>query len=168
MTTIDKTTVSISDLRTAIKDAERAYKFGYWLSYARQHVFTDEYQIKALDRGFLPDNSGYVEHVTGLYTLRAWLRGKLHRLNPPAPIRDFNRSMRATGRVELEWDAAKHNRELAEKYAPKFPVKVDDPYVDTGLRAEIAADLATAAQAADLPGVNVSALGRTITFAANG
>jgi len=64
----------------------------------------------------------YADVVTGLYTLRAWGRGRLHRKNPPAHVRDYNRSMRETGREKLctEWDAEEHNRKLAERVGQQY------------------------------------------------
>ena len=60
----------------------------------------------------------YEKHVTALYTLRAWCRGKMHRKNPPAPIRDFNRTMEEQGLPDrLSWDMEKHNQSIAETTA---------------------------------------------------
>lgn len=61
-------------------------------------------------------------YSTRLYTLRAWLRGKLHRLNPPAEIRDFNRSMLETGRPSevRSWDAREHNERVAMGIAGEY------------------------------------------------
>jgi hypothetical protein len=54
--------------------------------------------------------------ATALYTLRAWVRGRLHRTQPPRELRD---SSAALG-VPLEWDAKEHNRKLAEQVAPRY------------------------------------------------
>ena len=63
----------------------------------------------------------YETHVTSLYTLRAYIRGKMHRKNPPAPIRDFNRTMEELGQPDrLTWDMEKHNKTIAEETAKKY------------------------------------------------
>jgi hypothetical protein len=54
--------------------------------------------------------------ATALYTLRAWVRGRLHRTQPPRELRD---STAALG-LPLEWDAKEHNRKLAEQVAPRY------------------------------------------------
>lgn len=160
MTTIDKTTISIPNLVTVIKETESAVRCGRWTEVARCYRLIDAQTLSYMDR-FPGTNYRAVETLTGLYTLRAWLRGKLHRLNPPAQIRDYNRAMRETGRVEQEWDAAKHNRELAEKWAPKFPVPV--PSVE---ECEIAESLGAALKSA--PGVDVRVRGGDVVLTATG
>lgn len=63
----------------------------------------------------------YPDIVTGLYTLRARTRGRCHRKNPPAPIRDYNRSMEMTGEERrMTWDREEHNQKLAEKFAVHY------------------------------------------------
>ncbi len=72
--------------------------------------------------------TSYENHVTGLYTLRAYLRGKMHRQNPPAPIRDFNRTMEETGSNErITWLMEEHNRILAEKTAKEYVLQEEAP-----------------------------------------
>ena len=63
----------------------------------------------------------YEEHVTALYTLRAYLRGRMHRKNPPAPIRDYNRTMEEQGSPSrMTWNMEDHNRKLAEQTAQHY------------------------------------------------
>lgn len=67
--------------------------------------------------------------ATALYTLRAWAHGRLHRTQPPRELRD---SSAALG-VPLEWDAQAHNRRLAERVAPRYPVTASEPGRSTTL-----------------------------------
>ena len=63
----------------------------------------------------------YEEYVTALYTLRAWCRGKMHRKNPPAPIRDFNRTAEQNGWTDrMTWNMEDHNRKIAEQTAKRY------------------------------------------------
>jgi hypothetical protein len=103
---IQKNTVNIQKLVSDIHSSEEAYRTGTWFTYAAERGL----------RKF-----GYVDHVTALYTLRAATRSKLHRLNPPQNIRDYNRYLLESGGVVREWDAAEHNRAIAEAMAPQYP-----------------------------------------------
>ena len=87
--------------------------------------------VEYVKMGACPNCNG--NHVTGLYTLRAWLRGKLHRHNPPEEIRDFNRTVQEQGLPYKlrEWDATDHNRKIAEKVAEGFRRK-PEPATATG------------------------------------
>ncbi|MEM9462698.1 MAG: hypothetical protein AAGF11_51595 [Myxococcota bacterium] len=66
---------------------------------------------------------GLAAQITALYTLRAWLRDRLHRTQPPRDLRD---SCRALG-VPLEWDARRHNRKVAERVAPCYRLPDQPP-----------------------------------------
>jgi len=61
--------------------------------------------------------------VTALYTLRAWVRGRLHRTAAPRELRDSSKSLG----VPLEWDAREHNRKLAERVAPRYVPTATQP-----------------------------------------
>lgn len=103
-----------TDIRKLVDDihsAEAAHKNRAWTEWCSE-------------RGYglpgLPARS-YPDIVTGLYTLRAQTRGRCHRKNPPAPIRDYNRSMEMNGSKDrMTWDMEKHNQQLAEKFAPHY------------------------------------------------
>lgn len=103
---IDKKTVNVQKLVSDIHNSEEAHRAGAWPAYAKEHGL----------RRF-----GYADHVTALYTLRAATRSKLHRLNPPANIRDYNRHLLESGGVAKEWYASEHNRAIAEGMAAKYP-----------------------------------------------
>ena len=99
--------IDIPKLVEDIKAAEAAQRKCRWSEYKEKN---------GLHRW-----SYYEAHVTGLYTLRAWLRGRMHRKNPPAGIRDFNRTMEEQGRdARMQWDMEEHNRSLAEKTAERY------------------------------------------------
>jgi len=103
--------IDIRKLVDEIHAAEAAHRSGKWAEFCEQ-------------RG-LGRFTSYAKTVTGLYTLRAWHRGKCHRLNPPESIRDFNRTMIEQGRSErLGWDRLEHNKKIAEKIAPHFQREV--------------------------------------------
>ena len=57
--------------------------------------------------------------ATELYTLRAWLRGKLHRKNPPEHLRHLARDL---GK-EITWDAKEHAREIAERVGKRYQIE---------------------------------------------
>ena len=106
--------VNVKKLIEDIKTGEQAYRSGSWKSWCESRGLVTRWS-----GGFWP--TPYADHMTGLYTLRAHLRGRIHRKNPPAPIRDFHRSMLELGeKHELKWDMEKHNRELAEKFAEPY------------------------------------------------
>ena len=111
---ITRDMIDINKLVDSIHAAEDAHRDGTWSEYAKTN-------------GIRVWN--YAGHVTGLYTLRAWLRGRLHRQNPPEQIRDFNRTMEEQDRpARLDWDATEHNRKIAVKVAEAFMI----PEVATG------------------------------------
>lgn len=116
--TLTREDINIEKLVESIHAAEDAYRNGTWREYAKEN-------------GFSPWN--YAGHVTGLYTLRAWLRGRLHRHNPPEEIRDFNRTVQEQGLPYKlrEWDATDHNRKIAEQVAERFR-REPEPAAATG------------------------------------
>jgi hypothetical protein len=68
----------------------------------------------------------YRRYVTALYTLRAYLRGRLHRNNPPPEVRDYNRAARqdpSLQRGPMWWNRLEHNRELALRTAPRYQAR---------------------------------------------
>lgn len=66
----------------------------------------------------------FADAATNLYTLRAYLRGKIHRTTPPAPIRDFNRTMREQGRpARITWNRITASHSVAMKYAAFYVSK---------------------------------------------
>lgn len=106
--------VNVEKLVEDIKTGETAYRSGSWYSWCESRGLGQKWG----DR-FWP--TPYAVHMTGLYTLRAFLRGRMHRKNPPAPLRDFHRSMLETGiEHELIWDMEKYNRDLAEKFSEAY------------------------------------------------
>jgi len=110
--------INIEKLVDDIHAAETARREGGWTDFCRARGMG-----RTLGSYYFPAN--YADYVTGLYTLRAWVRGRLHRKNPPAAVRDFNRSMRETGRERrcIDWDAKEHNRELAENVAANYELE---------------------------------------------
>lgn len=114
---ITRDMIDITKLVDSIHAAEDSYRDGSWGEYAKTNGIS---------------RWNYAGHVTGLYTLRAWLRGKLHRHNPPEEIRDFNRTVKEQGLPYKlrEWDATEHNRKIAEKVAEGF--MVPEPEAATG------------------------------------
>ncbi len=76
--------------------------------------------------------------VTALYTLRAWVRGRLHRTQPPRPLRDAYRDMGLT----LSWDAKQHNRTEAERAAERYRLAEDERTPGSG-RASASASIAS-------------------------
>ena len=104
--------INIPKIVSDIKEAEAARS--NWRSYCEQNGIG-----KRLRTWW--SFPSYEDHVTSLYTLRAWCRGRMHRKNPPAPIRDFNRTMEEQGSSErIGWDMEKHNRNIAEKTAKDY------------------------------------------------
>lgn len=111
------TNVNIEKLVEDIKTGEQAYRSGSWKEWCESRG----QGIKIGER-FFPFQ--YPEKMTVLYTLRAFLRGRMHRRNPPAPLRDFHRSMLEQGQEhELVWDMEEHNRKLAESHAPAYAME---------------------------------------------
>lgn len=92
-----------------IHHAEAANRDGAWRAYAVAHDLPLEYR----------------RHVTALYTLRAYLRGRLHRHNPPPEVRDYNRSLRANPNPyggPMRWNRLEHNRAVALQAAARYQV----------------------------------------------
>ena len=106
--------VNIEKLVEDIKTGEQAYRSGSWKSWCESRGLGTVF-----GSAFWP--TPYADHMTGLYTLRAFLRGRMHRRNPPAPLRDFHRSMLDEGIAhELKWDMEDHNRKLAERFVESY------------------------------------------------
>lgn len=101
--------VDIEKLVNDIKAGEKARRKGEWETWAKE-------------KGKYRWAPQYAPHMTSLYTLRAFLRGRMHRKNPPPELRDYHRSMIQTGHRtgELEWDMEAHNRRIAEKIAESY------------------------------------------------
>jgi hypothetical protein len=112
---ITKDTIDIHKLVDTIHTVETAQRSGTWATYAKENGLGKQYSSF-----FYP--TFYSTYATGLYTLRAWLRGKLHRQNPPEEIRDFNRTVQEQGlSYKLkEWDSTEHNKKIAEDFAVGF------------------------------------------------
>jgi hypothetical protein len=110
--------IDIEKLVDDIHAAEKARREGGWTDFCRARGLGKRFNSDY----YFPVN--YVSYVTGLYTLRAWARGRLHRKNPPTEVRDYNRSMEETGRkMRIKWDAEEHNRKLAEKVAVNYELE---------------------------------------------
>lgn len=111
--------INIEKLVSDIKSGETAGRGTSWDIWCKKRGLGRTYS----DGGrFYPEN--YAEHMTKLYTLRAWLRGRMHRKNPPEDIRDFNRSMEENGSsARMEWDMEKHNRDIAEATSLLYEAK---------------------------------------------
>ena len=109
--------INVPELVADIKACEASRKKGRWSEYAKERGLG-----RQLSQWWHANS--YEDHVTGLYTLRAYLRGKMHRQNPPAAIRDFNRTMEQTGsRERMTWLMGEHNRILAEKTAEGYALQ---------------------------------------------
>jgi hypothetical protein len=109
--------VNVEKLVEDIKSGEKAYREGKWHSWCEPRGLGKKW----FDRWYPAD---YSTHMTGLYTLRAHLRGRTHRKNPPAPIRDFNRSVRDDGsNRRIAWDEAAHNRKIAEEFSEAYKLE---------------------------------------------
>jgi hypothetical protein len=65
--------------------------------------------------------------ATDLYILRAWMRGRLHRQNPPEETRA---SLISAGRDLSTWDAEAHAEEVAERVAYRYLPDEDDEPVE--------------------------------------
>ena len=113
--------IDIRKLVTHIKEAELMRRSGKWEKYTKERGLG-----RQMSQWWHP--AQYEEHVTALYTLRAWCRGKMHRQNPPAPIRDFNRTMEETGQTSrMTWDMEAHNQRIAEATAESYYIDQDEP-----------------------------------------
>lgn len=109
--------INVEKLVSDIKSGEQAYKSGEWYSWCKGR------ELGELWRGVHYPVS-YADHMTALYTLRAFLRGKVHRRNAPAPLRDFHRSMIEQGiDHKLEWDMEEHNQRVAERISAKYRIE---------------------------------------------
>ena len=90
-----------------IHHAEAAQRDGTWQRYAIDRDLPLEYR----------------RHVTALYTLRAYLRGRIHRRNPPPEIRDYNHAARAEPDLLsplMRWNRLEHNRDVALRIAARY------------------------------------------------
>lgn len=90
-----------------IHHAEAANRDGAWQAYAIARDLPLEYR----------------RYVTALYTLRAYLRGRIHRHNPPPEVRDYNRSLRANPNPygePMHWNRLEHNRAVALQTATRY------------------------------------------------
>lgn len=104
----NKETVNIAKLVEDIKSGEKTKDWKQWCK----------------DRGFGTSHSTYffapnkAKHMTCLYTLRALLRGKDHRLNPPNYLRDHNRSLGYP--LNKGWNKEEYNLDQAEKVVENY------------------------------------------------
>ena len=107
--------IDIEKLVSDIKTGEQAYRSGQWKSWCESRGLGRKWSDS-----FWP--TPYADHMTGLYTLRAFLRGRMHRRNPPAQVRDFNRSMlhNDTPGWQMSWSMEEHNRKIAEGVAASY------------------------------------------------
>jgi hypothetical protein len=161
MTDINRFTIDIPQLVADIKAGETAWKAdikakdwtrGNWKAFAMDHGLSE----------FEPANG-----LTKLYTLRAWVRGKLHRQTPPASIRDFNRSMVEAGHPQhaKPWSSHKHNGDIARALAGRY--ERAEPAPDpNAMSSQIAAGIAEALAQRN-PGHSASAYGGTVTISAS-
>ena len=109
--------VDLKKLVEDIKTGEKAYRSGSWKSWCEPRGLGH-----AWSGGFYPTH--YATHMTSLYTLRAFLRGRMHRQSPPADLRDFHRSMLNEGRDHvLKWDMEVHNQRIAEAAAERYSLE---------------------------------------------
>jgi len=108
--------INIEQLVSDIKTGEEAYRGSSWDIWCKKRGLGRTHS----DGGrYYP--ADYVDHMTSLYTLRAFLRGRMHRENPPEEIRDFNRSMQENGSEHrLSWDMEEHNRKIAQKASSQY------------------------------------------------
>ena len=109
--------IDIKKLVEDIKSGESARREGAWSTWCQERGLGRSYTYSA-SSGFYPDP--YEDHMTKLYTLRAWLRGRIHRRNPPESIRAYNRDMVAHGASPREWDMKQHNWEIAEAMSQRY------------------------------------------------
>jgi len=101
--------VDIIALKTEIHRSEAAQSLGLW-------------------EPMRPSPATYKPYMTTLYTLRAWMNGRLHVTSVPEKIRDYNREMVRTNRSERKpWtrlDRLMFNAESAEFTARHFQRKL--------------------------------------------
>ncbi len=106
--------INVKKLVEDIKTGEAAYRSGSWKSWCEPRGLGTVF-----GSAFWP--TPYAVHMTGLYTLRAFLRGRMHRKNLPGWLRDYRRSMAETGReFKTTWDMEGHNRKIAEKFSAVY------------------------------------------------
>lgn len=114
--------INIEKLVSDIKTAEGDYRHsGYpgWSEWCKKRGLGRTYSGGGR---FYPED--YADHMTKLYTLRAWLRGRMHRKNPPEEIRGFNRSMEENGDSHrISWDMEDHNQKVAESMARSYEME---------------------------------------------
>lgn len=117
--------IDIPKLVTHIKEAEEMRRSGKWEKYTKERGLG-----RQMSQWWWA--TSYEDHVTGLYTLRAYLRGRIHRKNPPAPIRDFNRTMEETGQPgRMKWNMEEHNQRIAEAAAqPYLPKEKEEAPIE--------------------------------------
>ena len=121
--------INIEKLVSDIKTAEEAHRGTGWDIWCSKRGLGTTHTKEGSFRGaggtagrFYPDD--YAEHMTSLYTLRAFLRGRMHRKNPPEEIRGYNRSMQENGSEHrLSWDMEENNREIAEKTSARYKME---------------------------------------------
>lgn len=111
-------TVNVTQLVADLKELPR-------LAHGDHETWRDWCATRGFGRGanghFLPFEFSVV--ATGLCTLRAYLRGRLHRMNPPQDVRDHNRAMREQGRFAelVRWNRIEWNSTTAHKFAAYYP-----------------------------------------------
>ncbi len=112
--------IDIPKLVADIKEAELMQRTCRWSDYTKERGMG-----RQMSQWWWA--TSYEDHVTGLYTLRACLRGRTHRKNPPACIRDFNRTMEETGRPDrMKWNMEEHNQRIAEAAAQPYLPKEEE------------------------------------------
>ena len=109
--------IDIKKLVEDIKSGEAARREATWTAWCQERSLGRSYTYSGRS-GFYPDQ--YEGHMTKLYTLRAWLRGRIHRKNPPENIRAYNRDMVASGASPIQWDMKQHNWEIAEEMSRRY------------------------------------------------
>lgn len=112
--------IDVKKLVEDIKEAEAAKKNGTWIEWGTKKGIG--YPWKYNEKIWC--GTSYEDYVTGLYTLRAFLRGRMHRKNPPEPLRGMHRSMIENGSrapdSEIMWDMHAHNEKIAQKVAESY------------------------------------------------
>lgn len=113
---INKNTINIKKLVADIKSGESTL---HWSEWCRERGLSREYSYTAGgEKRTHYMTPGRASHMTSLYTLRAQLRSKNHRTNPPPSVRDQNRSL---GRpLDHGWDVGEHNLSIAQKVAEAY------------------------------------------------
>jgi len=65
------------------------------------------------------DLIGLRAQATELCIFRAWMRGKIHRKNPPQDVRDLARSYGC----EPKWNAEDHAKKIFERVAERYQIE---------------------------------------------